>query len=68
VAGRAESPQRRRKSDPVQPLPPNVRGFAEHLAAAVAAHMLREIRARRCGTLRRKPEEGRGEPEDGEGK
>jgi len=66
MAGQAEFPRRRRHPIRVLDLPPNVRAFAEHLAAAVAADILREIRAGRWGTLRRKPEQGRGEPKDGE--
>ncbi|HTF35835.1 MAG TPA: hypothetical protein VK714_19285 [Myxococcota bacterium] len=68
MAGPAELPKRKRKPVAIHHLPPNVRAFAEHLAAAVAADILREIRARRCGKLPRKPEEGRGGPEDEEGK
>ena len=68
MAGQAEFPRRRRPPIRVLDLPPNVRAFAEHLAAAVAADILREIRARRCGTLQRKPEEGRGDPKDEKGK
>ena len=51
MAGQAEFPRRSRNPVRVLDLPPNVRAFAEHLAAAVAADILREIRARRCGTL-----------------
>ena len=67
MAGRAELPKRKRKSAPPHHLPPNVRAFAEHLAAMVAADILREIRAGRCGMIKRKPEEERGGPKDDEG-
>jgi hypothetical protein len=68
MAGRVELPKRRRKpARATYRIPPNVRAFAEHLAAAVAADILREIRAGRWGTLGPKPEEGRGEPKDDEG-
>jgi len=43
MAGRAELPKR--KPVAIHDLPPNVRAFAEHLAAAVAADILREIPA-----------------------
>ena len=67
MAGRAELPKRSRRPAREHRIPPNVRVFAEHLAAAVAADILREIRAGRWGTLGPKPKEGRGEPKDDEG-
>ena len=68
MAGRAEFPKRSRTPARVLDLPPHVRAFAEHLAAALAAGILQEIRAGKWGAIGCKPEEGRGEPTDDEGK
>ena len=68
MAGQAESPKRSRRSVRILDLPPNVRAFADHLAAALAASILREIRAGQLDTIGRKPGEGRGERTDDEGK
>ena len=68
MAGQAESPKRSRRSVRILDLPPNVRAFADHLAAALAASILRKIRARKSDTIGRKPREGRGERTDDEGK
>ncbi len=67
MAGRAESPKRRRNEARVRDLPPNVRAFADHLAAAVAASILREIRAGRWGILSGKLKERRGDAKDDDG-
>jgi hypothetical protein len=42
-------------------LDPAVRAFAMHLGKAAAESILRDIRASRCGIIRPKHEEGRGE-------
>jgi len=68
MADRAESPKRSRRSVRILDLPPHVRAFADHLAAAVAASILREIHAGHWNSLRRKPEQGTGDPKDGERK
>ncbi len=67
MAERSESPKRRGNRTRVQDLPPQVRVFADHLAAAVAASILREIRAGGWGTLSGKPGEGRGDAKDDDG-
>jgi len=68
MAGRAEIAKRDRKPAPFHNLPRHVRLFADHLAAALAARILREIREGQWNTIGCKPEEGRGEPKDDEGK
>jgi hypothetical protein len=68
MAGRAEITRRDRKPAPFRNLPPHVRLFADHLAAALAARILREIRAGDWDTIGCEPEEGRGEPKDDDGK
>jgi hypothetical protein len=68
MAGRAEIARRDRKPARFHNLPPHVRLFADHLAAALATRILREIREAEWDTIGCKPEEGRGEPKDDEGK
>ncbi len=67
MARRSESPKRRRNEARGRDLPSNVRVFADHLAAAVAASILREIRAGRWGTLAGKLEERRRDAKDDDG-
>ena len=68
MEGRTKFARRSRTPVRVLDLPPHVRAFADHLAAALAASILQEIRAGKWGAIGCKPEEGRGEPTHDEGK
>lgn len=68
MADRAGSSRRNRKQAGPPTIPPNVLAFADHLAAAVAASILREIRAGDWPRTTRKLQEERDEAKDDDGK